>query len=85
MISDETITRLVLGTGWRPGDAINDDAVRAWMAAVAGECVRAVEGVRDRYTKTTSMFTGGDDAARASRIAAENCIRAVQAALAGPG
>ena len=79
-VSDETITRLVLGTGWKPGDPINDDAVRLWMGAVAGECVRAIEAVRDRYVRRQGMFLS-DDVLLASRTTAENCARAVRSAL----
>ena len=79
-VSDETITRLVLGTGWRPGDQVNDDAVRAWMMAMAAECVRAIETVRDRYAPKPGMYLS-DDVFLASRTTAENCVRAVQMAL----
>ena len=35
-VGDETITRLILGTGWKPGDPINDDAVRLWTSESQG-------------------------------------------------
>lgn len=79
-VSDETITRLVLGTGWRPGDQINDDAVRAWMLAMAAECLLAIETVRARYVRRQGMYLS-DDVMLARLTTAENCARAVQAAL----
>ena len=79
-VSDEAITRLILATGWKPGDPVNDDAVRLWMGAVAGECVRAIEAVRDRYLRRQGMYLS-DDVLLASRTTADNCARAVRAAL----
>ena len=79
-VGDETITRLILGTGWKPGDPINDDAVRLWMGAVAGECLRAIESVRDRYARKPGTYLS-DDVLLASRTTADNCVRAVMAAL----
>ena len=79
-VGDETITRLILGTGWKPGDPINDEAVRLWMGAVAGECLRAIESVRDRYARKPGTYLS-DDVLLASRTTADNCARAVRAAL----
>ena len=79
-VGDETITRLILATGWKPGDPINDDAVRLWMGAVAGECLRAIESVRDRYVRKPGTYLS-DDVILASRTTADNCARAVRAAL----
>ena len=79
-VGDETITRLILATGWKPGDPINDAAVRLWMGAVAGECLRAIETVRTRYAPKPGMYLS-DDVLLASRTTADNCARAVRSAL----
>ena len=79
-VGDETITRLILATGWKPGDPINDDAVRLWMGAVAGECLRAIDSVRTRYSHKPGMYLS-DDVLLASRTTADNCARAVRSAL----
>ena len=81
-VSDEMITRLILGTGWKPGDPVNDAAVRLWVGAVGDECLRAIDAVCMRYAHKPGTYLS-DDVLLASRTAAENCARAVRAALEG--
>ena len=79
-ISDETITRLILATGWKPGDRVDDEAVRLWMSAVTEECLKAIESVKARFEGKPGTYLS-DDVLLASRTTADNCARAVRSSL----
>ena len=80
-VGDETIRRVILSTGWKPGSPVDDDAVRAWFAGMATELQAQCLAVAARYRPTyTSLTTLPDaDPQHMARTAAENCARAIEA------
>lgn len=80
-VGDETIRRVILSTGWQPGNKVDDDAVRAWFAAFADEMQKACHEVASRYKPKYTQVTANpeDDPQHMAKMAAENCARAIEA------
>jgi hypothetical protein len=80
-VSNETIRRVVLATGWKPGSPVNDDALRAWFAGMASElqaqCLAVAARYQPKYTRVS--INPEDDPQHMAKMAAENCARAIQA------
>jgi len=80
-VGDETIRRVILSTGWKPGSAVDDDAVRAWFRAFGDEMQKACHEVAAKYKPkyTRVSLNPEDDPQHMARTAAENCARAIEA------
>jgi len=80
-VGDETIRRVILSTGWKPGNKVDDDAVRAWFAAFADELQKACHEVAGRYKPRYTQVTANpeDDPQRMAKTAAENVARMMEA------
>jgi len=80
-VSDETIRRVILSTGWKPGSPVDDDAVRAWFAGMASEiqaqCLAVAARYQPKYTRVS--LNPEDDPQHMAKMAAENCARAIEA------
>ena len=80
-VGDETIRRVILSTGWQPGNKVDDDAVRAWFSGMATELQAQCLEVAARYrpTYTSLLVRPENDPQHMARTAAENCARAIEA------
>lgn len=81
IVGDETIRRVILSTGWKPGSPVDDDAVRAWFAALADELQKACQEVASKYKPkyTRVSLNPEDDPQHMAKTAAENVARMMEA------
>lgn len=81
IVGDETIRRVILSTGWKPGSPVDDDAVRAWFNALADELQKACHEVASKYKPKYTRLTANpeDDPQHMAKTAAENVARVMEA------
>ena len=79
-VGDETIRRVILSTGWQPGNKVDDDAVRAWFAAFADEMQKACQEVAAKYKPKYTRVSQNpeDDPQHMAKTAAENVARVME-------